>query len=143
MSWTEHCRRTYKIIRIAQIIQIIKIRMKSTKINQHKLPFSRQIFRRASFITDIFIYLLFKTHEQTRTSFADILFCLLHFELVCESKSDMSEIGTSFKLPDGKIIDKSFEAYIYRGVFVFMKKEEIIEVIPKDSFSEVKENINL
>ena len=49
----------------------------------------------------------------------------------------MSEIGTSFKLPDGKIIDKSFEAYIYRGVFVFMKKEEIIEVRPKDSFSEV------
>ena len=49
----------------------------------------------------------------------------------------MSEIGTSFKLKDGKIIDKSFEAYIYRGVFVFMKKEEIIEVRPKDSFSEV------
>ena len=50
----------------------------------------------------------------------------------------MAEIGTSFKLPDGTIIDKSFEAYFYRGVFVFMKEDEILEVRPKDSFSEVK-----
>ena len=54
----------------------------------------------------------------------------------------MTEIGTSFKLPDDKIIDKSFEAYFYRGVFVFMKEDEIVEVRPKDSFSEVKLSIS-